>query len=68
LLQLTAALAALGGFLFLAMGAEADWLKAGLQERLLHLAWLIPTAVGIYFASLWILGLRPAQFRRSATG
>ena len=66
LLRLTAALAAMGGFLWLAMGAETDWLKAGLQERLLHLAWLVPAGAGIYFASLWILGLRPGQFRRTA--
>jgi len=68
LLRLATALAAMGGFLFLAMGAETDWLKADLSERLLHLAWLIPSAVGIYFASLWILGLRPAQFRRTTPG
>ena len=68
LLRLAAALAAMGGFLWLAMGAEADWLKAGLQERLTHLAWLVPAGAGIYFASLWTLGLRPGQFRRTATG
>lgn len=67
LLRLSIALAAMGSFLWLAMGTGAGWLKAGLHERLLHLAWLIPSGAATYFASLWILGLRPAQFRRTTT-
>ncbi|TSA22187.1 MAG: murein biosynthesis integral membrane protein MurJ [Betaproteobacteria bacterium] len=66
LLRLTLALITMGGFLWFAMGTEAAWLQADLQTRLLHLAWLVPAGATVYFASLWLMGMRSAQFRRSA--
>ena len=42
----------------------AEWLAAGQLQRAIHLAWLAPLGAGSYFATLWLLGFRPRDFRR----
>lgn len=65
-LRLAAALVAMGAVLWLGMGSEAAWLQRGLLGRTIHLSWLVPLGAAAYFATLWLLGFRIADFRRRA--
>jgi putative peptidoglycan lipid II flippase len=63
-LKLLAALAVLGSVLWISVGTNASWLAMSNHARLLKLA-LIVIAGGLsYFATLALLGFRPADFRR----
>ncbi len=64
--RLGLALAAMGAFLWFAMAGEARWLSYHFSERALHLSGLVAGGVLIYFATLGLLGFRPADFRRRA--
>jgi len=66
LAKLAAALFAMAVFLWFAMGTEAQWLDYRGRERLAHIALLVAGGAGTYFAALWLLGFRLAQFRRRA--
>lgn len=66
LLKLALAIAVMGLFLYLAMGEHAQWLAYDLTTRITHLAILVAGGAVSYFLSLWLLGLRLAQFKRQA--
>ncbi len=62
--RLGVALILLGAVLWLAMGSEADWLRRGSADKLFHLCALVGVGMTVYFGTLWLLGLRLADFRR----
>ena len=64
--RLVLALGAMAVFLWYAMGQERQWLEYGFDSRILHLAGLVVGGAGLYFATLWLLGFRLADFRRRA--
>ena len=64
--KLAVALAVMGGGLWFGAGAEADWLRLGLTERLARLAALTALGAAAYFATLWALGFRLSDFKRRA--
>jgi len=66
ILKLSLAMAVMGLALWFGMGKEADWLQSGLLGRTIHLSWLVPLGITAYFATLWILGFRPRDFKRRA--
>ncbi len=65
-LKLLVALAVMGGALWFASGSDAAWLTYPLPERLLRLGMLVGVGGGAYFATLWVLGFRPGDFKRRA--
>jgi len=64
LARLAVALVALGAVLWFCMGTQDWWLGASLQARAARLALLVAGGAGAYFATLYALGFRPADFRR----
>ncbi|MDR2364936.1 MAG: murein biosynthesis integral membrane protein MurJ [Zoogloeaceae bacterium] len=64
--KLAAALAVMALVLYFGMGNTRDWLEYALFARLLHLSLLVTSGAGVYFATLWMLGFRLADFRRQA--
>jgi putative peptidoglycan lipid II flippase len=66
LLKLAVALAVLGIVLWIGMGSESRWISAGFSQRMLRLAALVVGSATAYFATLWLLGFRIAQFKRRA--
>jgi putative peptidoglycan lipid II flippase len=62
--RLLIALAVLGLTLWFGMGNEGDWLKGPAVSKLLHLGALVVVGLTAYFASLWLLGFRLADFKR----
>ena len=65
-LKLLAALIVMGGALWLAGGSDTAWLAYPLAERLIRLTVLVGLGGVTYFATLWLLGFRPADFKRRA--
>jgi putative peptidoglycan lipid II flippase len=63
-LQVTAALAVMGGVLWFAMGAEEVWLKGGIVSRVVHLSWTVVAGAAAYFAALTLFGVRVKDFIR----
>jgi len=66
LAKLALALAAMGAFLWFATAGEARWFAYHFVERILHLSGLVVGGALVYFATLGLLGFRPADFRRRA--
>ena len=66
LLKLALALLAMAAVLWFAMGSEAQWLDYRARERVAHLGGLVLAGAATYFATLFLLGFRPGQFRRRA--
>jgi putative peptidoglycan lipid II flippase len=64
--KLVLAMASMALTLWFCMGTEASWLQGSFTWRLLQLSWLIPLGAGVYFATLWLLGFRPRDFRQRA--
>jgi len=64
--KLALALLVMAAALWGAMGSEAWWLGAAWQYRLAGLVGLVPLGAGVYFATLWLLGFRVADFARRA--
>ena len=64
LLRIGGALLVLGAVLWFAPGDDAFWLHAGLWPRIGRLAWVIGAGAIAYFAALWLLGFRLADFSR----
>jgi putative peptidoglycan lipid II flippase len=62
--KLLAALCVMGVVLWFAMGAETSWLHMSSAKRLLWLGGLMLAGAGSYFATLFALGFRPADFKR----
>jgi putative peptidoglycan lipid II flippase len=66
LLKLAIAVYAMGAVLWVVSGSNASWLAMGAIERALSLAWLVTLGAAAYFACLWLLGFRLADFSRRA--
>ena len=67
LLRLTLALVVMAGVLFLGSASASVWLRDGLGARGLRLTLLVAAGGISYFATLWVVGLRPAQWLRKGT-
>ena len=65
-LKLLVAMGVMAGALWFAMGKETDWLQGSMLDRVIHLGWLVPLGATVYFATLWLLGFRLRDFKRSA--
>ncbi|HYC48346.1 MAG TPA: murein biosynthesis integral membrane protein MurJ [Burkholderiales bacterium] len=63
-LKLGLAVYAMGAMLWLASGSTLEWLAGGASQRVLWLAAIVPAGAVTYFAALWILGFRLADFNR----
>ena len=64
LLKLAVALYVMGGALWYSMGSEASWFEIAAAARAIKLALVIAAGTAAYFGSLWIMGLRLADFSR----
>ncbi len=64
--KLALAMLVMGIVLWLGMGLEKHWLQGTLLSRTMHLSWLVPAGAAAYFATLWILGFRLRDFKRTA--
>jgi putative peptidoglycan lipid II flippase len=58
------ALLVLGGVLWWLAGPESLWLSASLWVKVGRLAGVCAAGAGAYFATLWSLGFRIADFNR----
>lgn len=63
-LRLAIALAVMGATLLLTVGDPLLWTQAGKIERVIRLSILIVLGAGVYFSTLRLMGLRPADFMR----
>jgi putative peptidoglycan lipid II flippase len=67
-LRVVLATAAMAAFLWWFGGDLSQWLASARLQRVTWLAGLVAGGAGLYFAVLWLLGVRPAQLRlQSAT-
>jgi len=62
LLKVLVACIVMGGLVFIMRGELSDWTAIGLWSRVIKLTTVILSAAVIYFAILYVLGLRPKQF------
>jgi putative peptidoglycan lipid II flippase len=63
--KLCIALAVMAGILFAGYQTDTFWLEAPLGERVLWLSGLIAAASGAYGLTLFLLGFRPRDFRKT---
>lgn len=61
------ALVAMGIALWLGTGDSSTWLHASLWAKLVNLLLLVVLGVSVYFAVLWLLGLRIQNFIKRST-
>ena len=61
------ALVAMGIALWLGAGDSSTWLHASLWVKLVKLLLLVALGVSVYFAALWLLGLRIQNFIKRST-
>ncbi|SFF66139.1 putative peptidoglycan lipid II flippase [Fontimonas thermophila] len=64
-LRLLTANAAMALLLVGLSGTLETWLALGVHARGVRLAAIVVTAAAVYFGCLWLVGLRPAHFRRA---
>lgn len=64
LLKLAVALYLMAGTLWIATGAEVEWLKLATSAKCFKLAWVIALSASVYFAALWLMGFRPRDFAK----
>jgi len=64
LLRLALAVYVMAAVLWLLTGTATSWLVAGALERVSRLTLLVVAGGGAYFACLWLLGFRVADFSR----
>jgi putative peptidoglycan lipid II flippase len=64
LCKLLVALGVLAALLYALSGSPALWLEAGPWQRIGRLAWIIAAGAAAYFATLFLLGFRFADFAR----
>jgi putative peptidoglycan lipid II flippase len=64
ILKLGIAVYVMGATVWLASGPDAAWLAMGAAARAAHLAGVVAAGVTSYFAALWLLGFRPADFSK----
>jgi len=58
------ALVVLGAVLWWSAGPDEFWVRAGLGAKVSRLAWVVSVGGIAYFATLWLLGFRLADFNR----
>ena len=63
LIRIVVASALMAAFLGWFGGDIATWLVTPKIERIVWLAGLVVGGIAVYFASLWVLGVRVGQFR-----
>lgn len=63
-LQLAAGLLTMGAMLWLVSPPASDWVAMGPLERARSLTGLVLGGVGVYFATLFVVGIRPMQYVR----
>jgi putative peptidoglycan lipid II flippase len=66
LVKLAIAVYAMAAVLWIAAGTDASWLAMGAAARAWNLAWIVAAGAASYFATLWLLGFRLADFSRRA--
>jgi putative peptidoglycan lipid II flippase len=66
MLKLLAALIVLGSVLWFASAGDTAWLAMSGGQRVLQLSAIVLAGILSYFATLWLLGFRPRDFRRIA--
>lgn len=66
MLKLLAALIVLGSVLWFASAGDATWLVMSGGQRVLQLSAVVLGGIASYFVTLWLLGFRPQDFRRTA--
>lgn len=66
LAKLAAALVVLGASLWFAAGSAESWTAGAGMARVLRLSGVVGVGIVAYFAALFALGFRPADFRRRA--
>jgi putative peptidoglycan lipid II flippase len=66
MLKLLAALLVLGSVLWFGCDRDASWLAMSGGQRVLQLSGVVLGGMASYFATLWLLGFRPQDFRRRA--
>jgi putative peptidoglycan lipid II flippase len=66
MLKLLAALIVLGNVLYFASAGDAAWLAMNGGQRVLQLSAIVLAGILSYFATLWLLGFRPRDFRRQS--
>lgn len=54
----------MGGSVYIFAGELSFWIAATAVERIMQLGWIIPVGIVIYFAVLWITGVRFSQLMR----
>lgn len=64
LLKLALAVAAMAFAIDYVAGADANWLAYGLVEKMVRLLGLLLVGLGVYFAMLWLMGVRVKDFMR----
>lgn len=64
LVKIAVALYLMGGALWYSMGSESSWFEISSSVRAAKLAAVIAAGTVAYFASLWLMGLRPRDFSR----
>lgn len=65
-LKIATAIGVMSVLLWWGMDGETRWLHAHFSERIIHLCGLVVLGAGSYFGTLWLLGMRLAQFIRRA--
>lgn len=63
LLQIGLATVAMSLFLWHGAGDLSGWLHAPARQRLLHLAWLVPSGLLVYIFMLALVGVRPRHLK-----
>lgn len=63
-LKLALAVYVMGTVLWVLAGESAGWLTAGALERVMRMTILVLAGAGVYGATLWLLGFRPADFTK----
>ena len=66
LIKLALAVYAMSSVLWLTTPGDATWLAMGAAARAANLAWIVLVGAATYFAALWLLGFRLADFARRA--
>lgn len=62
-LRVALANAVMAVFLYLCAGHVGEWMTIGTFTRIVWMAELVVGGAGLYFLSLWLLGLRPAHLK-----
>jgi putative peptidoglycan lipid II flippase len=64
--KLALALAAMAAVLFFAMGSASWWLGSAAMLKVPALGGIVVLGAAVYFAALWLLGFRVADFQRTS--